>query len=96
MLSLVVVAGGVAFRHGEGRQFRYRGDEQDQDRPCWTYLSEDVGFDCSNMVLHDFFDYLKSDHCVLDSQQRADILECIEEEWVDVKNGLSMYSHLYQ
>ena len=71
-------------------------EDDDQSRPCWTLISEDVGVDCSDMVLSDFLEFLKNNPDVLDSQSKEDLVECIEEETAEFRAGLSKYPHLFQ
>ena len=69
----------------------------DQDRPCWTYLSEDAGVDCTDMALHDFFEYLKSDANQLDEEAISDILDVIKEEQSDIEKGFpNRFWYMYQ
>ena len=72
-------------------------NEEDDDRPCWTYLSEEAGVDCTDMALHDFLEYLESDANTLDDQDQSDILCAIKEEQADMEMGISnKYWFMYQ
>lgn len=72
-------------------------DDEDQDRPCWTYMSEHIGVDCRNMCLTDFVSLLESGSTPLDPQSCAEIIEAVREEMNEVKHtGCSPYLHLFQ
>ena len=71
--------------------------DQDQDRPCWTYLSDELGFDCTDLCLTDFLSMLESDPSLLDQQSSLEIVEAAKEELAEVKRtGVHPYKYLYQ
>ena len=74
-----------------------RFSEEDEDRPCWTYLSDDCGVDCTDMALHDFVEYLESDANRLDDQSKLDILSAIKEDQAEMEMGIpNRYWFMYQ
>ena len=71
-------------------------DDEDIDQPCWTFLSDDLGIDCSRMCLSEFFTYLEDHPSVLSSNDRDEIFAVIREEMDDVSKGLRInYADLY-
>ena len=81
----------------EGNFILTKFSEDDEDRPCWTYLSDETGVDCTDMALHDFIDYLESDANILDDQAKCDILCAIREDQDDMKMGTqNKYWFMYQ
>ena len=80
-----------------GRQIMDSDEDQDDHRPCWTYLSEDIGFDCRDMCLREFLEYLESGSNVLDCVEQAEILSAIQEEKADCHSSpYSNYYYMYQ
>ena len=72
-------------------------DSEEQGRPCWTYLSDVVGDDTSDMCLRDFLDYLESDCNTLGCVEQAEILSIIQEEKSDIHSDPYLkYWYMYQ
>ena len=70
--------------------------DEDQIKPCWTYLSDDLGCDCRNMHLREFLTVLETDPFVLDSQSRTEIMDAILEELAAIKTGyVTPYADFY-
>ena len=72
-------------------------DSEEQGHPCWTYLSDIIGFDSRDMCLREFFDYLESDANALDNDMQSEILDIIKEERADTGNNpYKQYWYMYQ
>ena len=71
--------------------------DSDQDRPCWTYVSEEAGIDCTDMTLSEFLAFVETDMCPFGEQEKVELLEQARFEHEQIKQGFpNRYYYLYQ
>ena len=61
--------------------------EDDQGWPAWTYLSDELGCDCTRWKLCDFLSFVKSNPDALDPYVLDDVLESAQEDLAECRNN---------
>ena len=61
--------------------------------PVWTYLSEELGCDCSQWTRSQFFSHVRANPYCLPAEELEDILETIKEDMAECER--SSYAHWY-
>ena len=92
--------------HGDGDIVHMEYDSQDDssmfveddEKPAWTYLSEELGIDCSMMKLSDFLAYVKHHPGVIDTDTLQDIMQSAREDIVESREQgfVLKYAELYE